>query len=86
MLYADTRKHETQVLSDFGNGGDSRFASALGDALFNCNGRRDAVQLINVGARHLLNELTRIGRHRFHEAALPLGKDNIKGERGFSGS
>ena len=80
MLHADPCVHEAQVLGDLGDGGDGGLACALGDPLFDRHSGCDAIQLVDLGAGHLLNELTGIGRHGFHETTLSLSEDNIGGE------
>ncbi len=42
--------------------------------------------MIDVGLLHQLQELARIGRQRFHIAALALGIDRVESERGFAGA
>ena len=44
---------------------------------------RDAVDAIDVGLLHPLEELARVGGQRFDVAALPFGVDRVEGERGF---
>ena len=38
------------------------------------------------GPLHLIEELARVGRERFHVAALAFGVDGVEGERGFAGA
>jgi hypothetical protein len=46
--------------------------------------RRQAVDLVDVGLLHHLQELARIGRQRLDIAALALGIDGVERQRGFS--
>ena len=66
-------------------GGDSGLVGAFGDSLINCDSGGDAVQLVAFSTIHLFDELTRIRGHRFHEAALTLGKDDVESEGGHDG-
>ena len=84
MLHAETRVEEAEVLGHLGDGGDRRFARAAGDALLDGDGGRDARQPVKGRARELLDELPRVGRHRLHETALPLGEHNVEGQRGLA--
>ena len=84
MLDADACIEQAQVLGDLSDGGDSGLAGASGDSLLNCDGGGDTVHLVDFSTRHLFDELTRVGGHRFHEAALALGKDDVESEGGFT--
>ena len=86
MLDAETRVEETEVLGDLGDGRDGGLAGAARDALFNRDGGWDAGEAVDGGARELFDELSRVGRHRFHEAALAFGEDDVEGEGGFAGA
>jgi hypothetical protein len=86
MLHAQARVEQAQVLGDLGDGGDGGFARAARDALFDGHGGRDAGQSVDGRARELFHELPRVGRHRFHETALALGKNNVEREGGFAGT
>ena len=44
----------------------------------------DAVDAIDVGLLHPLEELPGVGRQRFDVAALPFGVDRVEGERRLS--
>ena len=85
-MAGDARVEEAEVLGDFGNGGDGRFAGAFGYALFDGDGKGDALEVVDIGARHLLDELPGIGGHGFHEATLPFGEEDVEGEGGLAGS
>ena len=84
MLSAQPRVEEAEVLGDFGDRRDSGFAGAAGDALFDRDGGRNSGEAVDGGAGELFDELARVGRHRFHEAALALGKDDVESQGRFS--
>ena len=73
MLNAETGVEEAEVLGDFGDSRDGGLAGAASDALLDGNGGRDAGEAVDIGARELFDELSGVGRHGFHEAALALG-------------
>ena len=49
------------------------------------DGRGKALDLLHVRLVHLRQELSGIGRKRFHIAALPLGVDDVESQRGLAG-
>ena len=55
-----------------------------GRLLLDGDGGRQAVDVVDVGLLHHLEELARIGRQAFDVAALALGIDGVEGERGFA--
>ena len=50
------------------------------------DGGRDAVDLVDVGLFHALQELAGVGGERFDVAPLAFGVDGVEGERGFAGA
>ena len=50
------------------------------------DGWRQAIDGIDVGALHLVEELAGVGGERFDVAALALGVDGVEGERGVAGA
>ena len=81
---ADPGPEQPHVVVDFGDGADRRARVLRGGLLLDGNGRRQAVDLVDVRLLHHLQELARIGRQRFDVAALALGVDGVEGERGLS--
>ena len=81
---ADARKEQAHIVVDFGDGADGRARIAAGRLLLDRNGGREAVDLVDVGLLHHLQELARIGRKAFDIAALALGIDRVEGERGLA--
>ena len=84
--HADPRPQEPHVIVDLGDGADGRARIARGGFLLDGNGRRQAVDLVDVRLLHHFQELPRIGRQALDIAALALGIDGVEGERGFAGA
>ena len=82
--HADARPQQPHVVVDFGDGADRGARVARGGLLLDGDGRRQAVDLVDVGLLHHLQELARIGRQALDVAALALGIDGVEGERGFA--
>jgi hypothetical protein len=55
-----------------------------GRLLLDGDGRRQAVDLVDVRLLHHLEELAGIGRQALDVAALALGIDRVEGERGLA--
>ena len=84
--HADARPQQPHVVVDLGDGADGRARIARGGLLLDRDGRRQAVDLVDVRLLHHLQELARIGRERLDIAALALGVDGVERERGFAGT
>ncbi len=84
--HADARPQETHVIVDFGDGADRRARVLRGCLLFDRNGRRQAVDLIDVRLLHHLQKLARIGRERLDITPLAFGIDRVEGERRLAGA
>ena len=78
---ADVGEQQPQVVVDFGDGADRRSRVRGGRLLLDGDGRRQAVDQIDVGLLHLLEKLARVGRQRLDIAPLPLGVNRVEGER-----
>ena len=78
---ADAGEQQPHVVVHLGHRADrgARIADAV--LLADGDGRGDALDAIDVGLLHPLEELPRIGRQRLHVAPLPLGVDGVEGER-----
>ena len=83
---ADAREEQAHVVVDLGDGADRRARVARGGLLLDRDGRRQAVDLVDVRLLHHLEELARIGRQALDIAALALGIDRVEGERGLAGA
>ncbi len=86
MRNADGGVEHAQVVVDFGDGADGGARAAVGGFLLDGDGGAEAVDGIHFGPLHLIQELARVGRERFHVAALAFGVDGVEGERGFAGA
>ena len=82
--HADPRPQQPHVVVDLGDGADGRARILRGGLLLDGDRRRQAVDLVDVGLLHHLQELARIGRQRFDVAPLSLGVDGVEGERRFA--
>jgi hypothetical protein len=83
---ADVRKEEAQIVVDLGDGPDRGPRIRAGRLLLDRDGRRQALDQVDVGLLHLLQELARVGGQRLDITALPLGIDRVEGERRLAGS
>ena len=84
MRHTDRGIEQAQVVVDFGDGADGGPGAAAGGLLLDGNGGAQAVDGIDVGALHLIEELAGIGGEGLHVSALALGVDGIEGQRGFT--
>ena len=82
--HADAREQQAHIVVDLGDGADRRARVARGRLLLDRDGRRQAVDLVDVRLLHHLQELARIGRQALDIAALALGIDRVEGERRFA--
>ncbi len=77
----DPREQQPHVVVDLRRRADRRPRIADAVLLPDGDGRRDAVDAIDVGLLHPLEKLPRIGGQRFHVPSLAFGVDRIEGER-----
>ena len=84
--HADARPQQAHVVVDLGDGADGRARVFRGGLLLDGDGRRQAVDLVDVRLLHHLQELPRIGRQALDIAALALGIDGVEGERRLAGT
>ncbi len=82
--HADARPQQAHVVVDLGDGADGRARVLRGGLLLDGDGRRQAVDLVDVRLLHHLEELPRIGGQRLHITPLALGIDGVEGERGLA--
>ena len=82
--HADAGEQQAQVVVDLGDRADGGARVLGGGLLLDGDGRRQPVDVIDVGLLHHLQELARVGRQALHVAPLPLGIDGVEGERGLA--
>ena len=83
---ADARVEQAQVVVDLGDRADGRARILRGRLLLDRDGRRQALDGVDVGLAHLLEELARVGAQGLDVAALALGVDGVERERGLAGA
>ena len=78
---AGARKQQAQVVVDLRDRADRRARVVARRLLVNRDGRREAVDLVDVRLVHLAEELARVRRERLNVAALAFCVDRIEGQR-----
>ena len=78
---ADPRVEEAQVVVDLGDRAYGRAGVVRRRLLLDRDRRREALDQVDIGLFHQLQELARVRRQRFDVAALPLGVQGVEGER-----
>ena len=86
MRHADGGVEEAQVIVDLGDGADGGTRTAAGGFLLDRDGGAQAVDGIDIGALHLIQELAGIGGQGLDVAPLAFGVDRIESQRGFTRS
>ena len=79
--HADAREQQAQVVVDLGDRADGRARVLRRRLLLDGDGRRQAVDVVDVRLLHHLQELARVGRQALDVAALAFGVDGVEGER-----
>ena len=77
---ADVGEQQPQVIVDFRHGADRRSRIRGGGLLLDGDGRRQAVDQIDVRLFHLLEKLPGVSRQRLDIAALSFGVDRVEGK------
>ena len=83
---ADAGEEQAHIVVDLGHRADGRARVLRGGLLLDGDGRRQALDGIDVRLLHQLQELAGIGREGFDIAALALGIDGVEGEGGLAGT
>ena len=83
---ADPGEEEPHVVVDLGDRADGGARVAAGGLLLDGDGRRQAVDLVDIRLLHHLEELAGVGRQALDVAALALGIDGVEGERRLAGA
>ena len=81
---ADPREQQPEVVVDLGDRPDRGARVARGALLVDRDGRRQAVDLVDVRLLHLAEELAGVGAQALDVAALALGVDRVEGEAGLA--
>lgn len=84
--FGQVRPQEFEVVADFGHGADGRAGGADGVALFDGDGRGDAIDSVDGGFIHAVEELAGVGGERFDITSLAFGEQGVEGERTFAGA
>ncbi len=84
MRFADVGVQQAEVIVYFRGGGDDRARAGAGTALFDGDGRRQALDEIHLRLLHLVEELPGVGGEAFDVFALALGIDGVESERRFA--
>src|SRR5581483_3914561 len=80
---ADAGVEEAEVVRDLRHRADRRTRAAPRPLLLDRDRRREALDRVAVGLRHLLEELAGVRRQRLDVAALALGVQRVERERGL---
>ena len=83
---ADARVEQPQVVVDLRHRADGRARVARRRLLVDGDRRREAVDRVDVGLLHHLQELARVRGERLDVAALPLGVDRVEGKARLPGA
>src|SRR5262245_9105502 len=78
---SDTRPEQTQVVVNLGGGADGRPRIARGGLLTDGDGRRDAVDPVDIRLFHALEELSSVRGEGLDVPALPFGVNRVKRQR-----
>lgn len=83
---ADARPEQAHVIVDLGDRRDGRARIARRRLLLDRDGGGEALDMIDIGLLHQLEELAGISRERLDIAALALGIDGVEGEARLAGA
>ena len=81
---AQPREEQAQEMINLRHRGDGAFAAAARLALLDAHRRGNAGDQIHLRPRQLLDELAGIEVHRIQKAPLPLGEEQVKGQRALA--
>ena len=77
---ADRSVQKAKIVVDFGDGADRRTGAAAGGLLLDGNAGAEAVNAVDVGALHLVEELAGVGGKGLDVAALAFGVNRVKSQ------
>ena len=83
---AGARVQQAQVVVDLCDGAHGRARIVAGRFLLDRDRRRQALDQVDVGLGHQLEELACVGGERFHVAALALRVERVERERALAGA
>ena len=86
VRYTDAGVHETHVVVDLRQRTHRGTGVLRGRLLVDGDGRRQAVDGLDLRLVHDAEELTGVGRQRLHVPALAFGEDRIEGKGGLAGA
>ncbi len=78
---AQPSHQDPQVVVDLGHRADGRARRVAQVLLFDGDGRRQAVDMVDLGLLHLADELAGVGAQAFHVPPLAFGVDRVHGQR-----
>src|SRR5262249_6953242 len=78
------RVEQAQVIVDLGDGANRRAGAAAGGFLLDRDGGAEALDGIDFGALHLVEELARVGGESLDVAPLTFGVDGVEGQRALT--
>lgn len=77
-------KPDFEIVGQFGDGADGGAGGLDGVGLLDCDGGADVFDAVHLGAVEQIHELPGVGGESFHVAALALGMQGLKHQRGFA--
>ena len=80
------REEEPQVVVNFGDRGDGAARVRIALSLVDGDRGLEAVDVVDVGPLHLIEELPGVDREALDVLPLPLGEQRVEGERAFAGA
>ena len=86
MLNAEPHEEEPEEVVDLRHRRDGRAHAAPRRALLDRDRRGDAAHAVDVGGGRRLHHRARVGVEALEVAPLPLGEDDVEGERGLAGA
>ena len=83
---ADPGEEEPEEVVDLGDGADGRAGIGRDRFLVDGDGRRDALDGLDLGLLHLVDELAGVGREALDVAALALGEEGVESQGRLPGA
>jgi len=86
VLGSEFSVEKAKKLVELGDGGDGRFTTATGGALFDGDGGRKSGDGIDIRFLELFDKLASVGVEAVEVAALAFAEEKIEGEGAFAGT